>query len=179
MTPASPVPVPAHDGHGRAELRVVFLSGPGGAGKTTAGRMAHRLLSGDWLYFEVDRCQPTVSSAPTFSDDRLTTATLRAVRAYVGEGFRVLVEMDVVGRRRPIVDAVFDGVPCTFIVMTAERQETLDRVLARGTPPGLLSTYEALYDRPGWDDVPGGTAIDSTSLSAEIVAAEIARLASG
>lgn len=157
-------------------MRAVFLSGPGGAGKTTAGRMAHGTLSGNWLYFEVDRCQPTVSLAPKFSDDQLTKATLSAVRAYMDEGLPVLVEMDVSGSRRPIVDAVFEGLSITFVVVTAERDVALDRVLARGTPRQFLPTSERLYDRAPWGDTPGATVIDSTGISAEVVAEEIVRV---
>lgn len=155
---------------------VVFLLGPGGTGKTTAGRMAHGLLPGEWLYFEVDRCQPTISAAPTFSDDRLTAATLRAVRAYVDEGMRVLVEMDVSGSRRSICDAVFSGLRTTFVLVTAERAVATERVLARGTPRRFLPSYEAAYDSTRWKDVEGATVIDSTRASAHLVAEQIVRL---
>lgn len=160
-------------------MRAVFLSGPGGVGKTTVGRQLQEMLPDDWLYFEGDRCQPMVPARPAFataeSERRLSRATLEAARAYVTAGFPTLVEIDVVGGERPDICAdVFRGVPTVLIVLTARRDVAMRRVLGRGTDEQWLQTYESTYDSVAWANAPTAAIIDTTERAAADVAAEVA-----
>ena len=159
----------------------VFLSGPGGVGKTTVGRHAQRLLADHWLYFEVDRCQPLVPPNPDFAtvdnDRRLTRATLQAARSYVTTGFPTLVEMDVIsGQRREICEDVFPGVPFHLVVLTARRDVVMRRVQERGTDIQSLETFRAMYDAVAWEDIPAAATIDTSDHPEDQVAAMVAGL---
>ena len=162
-------------------MQVVFLSGPGGVGKTTAGRQAQRLLSDDWLFFEGDRCQPSISPNPSFAtmenERRMTRANLEAARCYVAAGFPTLVEMDVVDeKRRQVREEVFSGFRSLVIVLTARRDVAMRRVQERSPDSSWLAAFEAIYDAVAWEDVPAAAIIDTSDRLPEQVAAIVAGL---
>ena len=162
-------------------MRVAFLSGPGGVGKTTVGGQVLRLLPDHWVFFEVDRCQPTISPNPRFAtienERRMTRANLEAARCYVTAGFPTLVEMDVVDeRRRRVREEVFRGIPALVIVLTARHDVAMQRIRERGTDIRWLAAFEATYEAVAWEHDSATATIDTSDRSPEQVAAEVAEL---
>ncbi|MGI8807333.1 MAG: phosphotransferase-like protein [Acidimicrobiales bacterium] len=81
------------------DVEAIFVSGPSGVGKTSILLRLQERLADPWLFFESDRCQPGLPArrelATTENDRAMTLANVRAVRAYVDAGFRILAELDV------------------------------------------------------------------------------------
>ena len=162
-------------------VRAVFVSGPGGAGKTTIARLAQALLSDQWLFLEVDKCHPHLPAQPalaTLEDDRrMARASLGAAYAYVREGFELLVEMNVADPwRRAASEEIFRDVRTTYVVLTARREVTLERVQRRGTDPRWLGWFQADHEWYEGREFPNTVMIDTSDLPPEEVAAEIVRL---
>ncbi len=159
-------------------VRAVFLSGPGGAGKTTIGKRVQQLLAENWLFFEVDKCAPHVAPTSGFAtakdEQRMVRATLRAAYAYVAEGFPTLIEMDLSSPwRRSACKDTFRSVPILFIVLTARREVAMSRVAGRGTTPEWLHWFERNYDSVNWDELPGTVRIDTSDTTLEEVTGQV------
>jgi broad-specificity NMP kinase len=124
--------------------RVIGLTGTCSVGKSTTARALQRLLPG-WRSFEVDRAQPTgdpLRVTGSESDTRLSElleidqalrrANMKAARAYVDEGFRLLVEMDLSGEwAKRTWSEVFAGILAPVILLTADPSTLRRRVRAR------------------------------------------------
>lgn len=160
-------------------MRAVFLSGPGGAGKTTIGKATQALLGGDWLFFEGDRCHPCLPTNPAFAtvenDRRVVRAMLAAAHAYVTEGFPILVELDVADEwRRSACEERFSDVPTLFVVLTAPREVAMDRVKSRGTDSRWRDWFETYYDQRPWSTLPNTFVLDTSRVTPEQAARELA-----
>lgn len=131
---------------------LIMLTGPSAAGKTTVALELQRLLEGRWAFWEVDRAQPHAAPQPgaTVEDDlAMSRANLRALRAYLETGLSVIGEMDVLGRRQPLLDEVLGEFQPFLVVLYARREVLLERGRSRGTV--LLDFVEWHGSRPVWE----------------------------
>lgn len=161
-------------------MRAVFVSGPGGVGKTTVLQAAQRLLPPEWVFFEVDKCQarphPHHPSGAVETDRRMIRAAMRGARAYVDEGFSCLVEMAVADPwRRSAAEELFADVPTLFLVLFARREVAMARVRSRGTDPQFVTWFERYYDETDWRALPG-TIIDTSDDAVGVVARRLVEL---
>lgn len=160
---------------------VVVLTGPSAAGKTTVANNLQAILPGTWLFYEVDRCQPTVSAlagmATAANDLAMTRANLRAARAYLDEGFSLIIEMDVSGERRPLVDEIFADVTIRVVVLVCTAETVVGRLHPKG--PGDTDLQWALRQRQSydWESLPADLVVHTDHRASREVAVEIAYFA--
>ncbi len=128
--------------------QLIVLSGPSAVGKTCVATELQRMLVGRWLFLEIDRMQPPVLwPDATVADERaMTTANLRAIRAYVDSGFSVIAEMDVTRDRWGLADEILGDLNPYFVVLEAGPETLLVRARHRFQSAGPAHPYP----HPAW-----------------------------
>jgi predicted kinase len=137
-------------------MEAIFLSGPSGVGKTTVSRALIRRLTEPWLFFEVDKCQPTLPDRPevaTIEIDRaMVAANIGAVRSYVDSGFRVLAEMDVADDFSRTTVRQLLGKRARTIVLTCSTETAVNRASTRSAGVSMDFVRRHTLSR-SWNDV--------------------------
>ena len=107
----------------------------------------------------------------------MARASLGAAYAYVREGFRTLVEIDVSDPwRRAVSEEIFSDVGTLFILLTVRREIAMERLRTRGTEPCWLGWFMESHERFEGRSFRNTMQIDTSDISPEVVAAKIVQL---
>ncbi len=155
----------------------VLLTGPSGVGKSTVGQVLQDRLTDGWLVYEADRCSPRLPPLDSFAtaenDLAMTRASLGAAGAYLANGFRVIVEIDVASPgRHPLAQEILEDTP--VVLLSCSEATIRERASGRG-PNAVDPTWALGHWRNGmWDHLNADLVIETDNRSPDEVADEVA-----
>lgn len=137
--------------------RVVMLSGPVAAGKTTVARLLLPLLPGPWAYLEGDTFWSFIAKAEKRSPRENFPVIMRSMTAaaipFARSGFDVLLDFSIPPDFLPTARKILKEVPLDFVSLRPSIELCTRR--AAGRSEGRIDDYEpyrsfyALFEKTG------------------------------
>ena len=123
--------------------RVVVLSGPVAAGKTTVARLLLPLLAGQWAYLEGDKFWSFIAHAGSRSPRENFPVIMRSMTAaaipFARSGFDVLLDFSIPPDFLPSARKILKEIPLEFVSLRPSVELCARR--AAGRPEGKIDDY--------------------------------------
>jgi chloramphenicol 3-O-phosphotransferase len=124
--------------------RVLMLSGPVGAGKTTVGRLLLPFLDGPWAYLEGDTFWSFIAKPDNRSPRENFQVIMRSMTAaaipFARSGFDVLLDFSIPPNFLPTARKILKEVPLDFVALCPSVVTCARRAAER--PEGKIEDYE-------------------------------------
>jgi len=124
--------------------RVVMLSGPVGAGKTTVARLLLPLLAGPWAYLEGDTFWSFIAKAENRSIRENFPVIMRSMTAaaipFARSGFNVLLDFSIPPDFLPTARKILKEIPLDFVSLRPSIELCARRAAERSE--GKIDDYE-------------------------------------
>lgn len=155
--------------------RVVMLSGPVAAGKTTVGRLLLPLLPGQWAYLEGDTFWSFIAKAEKPSRRRNFGVIMRSMTAaavpFARSGFDVLLDFSIPPDFLPTARKILKEIRLDFVSLRPSVELCALRAAERSE--GRIDDYAPYRSFYALFEHPGASVISDDEATAETLAARL------